>query len=513
MTTKTLKQAIGWLVTLLVVAAILSPLLPLSNSRGEDEKAAAAQQAKEKQALEKFDKAVELYNQGKYAEARQRLLEVRDSGVELGFFRTRELNSTLQKIDEQMKKAPGAAPAPAAAAPSPAPAPGAPPKPAVKEDFSAVYDKGVALYNAGKYEEAKAVFIRVRDSGDNLGFFKNRNLKNYLAQCDQKIAEASKPKPAPAPKVEKPAPVAKPAPAPAAPKVDYSALYDQGVKLYNDGKYAEAKTIFTRLRDEKADLGFFKNMGLKSYLSKVDAKLAEAAKPKPAPPAPVAKPAPSPAPVAKAEAKPAAAPPAPVAKPAPPAPVAKAEAKPAPAPAPKPAGPSEETVKAMTSLYYKGVALYGQGKYQEAIDALTKVGDSGVGLGWWNDAKLKRYIESARGEIQRSAMAQATEEAQRRKRKRPRRMRSGGRRPARNSPRRLPPRSRRKRPSSAASPQPCPKRASPPDPPPSRNISPQRNCTRRPCISIPKSATKRPAMFSSRSSTRASAWVGGTIAG
>ncbi len=65
----------------------------------------------------------------------------------------------------------------------------------------------------------------------------------------------------------------------------------------------------------------------------------------------------------------------------------------------------------MTALYYKGLDLYGQGKFKESLDAFTKVKESGVDLGWWNNSKLNRYINAAQGEMQRQAMAAATEEA------------------------------------------------------------------------------------------------------
>ena len=82
MATKTLKQAFAWLVTVVIVAGVLNSFLPSSVSRGEEEKAAAAQAAKEKQALEKFDKAVELFKQAKKLEKKAKELKAKEADIE-----------------------------------------------------------------------------------------------------------------------------------------------------------------------------------------------------------------------------------------------------------------------------------------------------------------------------------------------------------------------------------------------------------------------------------------------
>lgn len=352
MATKKMCQAFGRLVILSIVVCLLLPGLSI---QAQDQKSAPAQAdasaraEKEKQVMEKFDRAVELFNQGKYAEARQVLVEVRDSGVDLGYFKTRELNNYLQKAEEHLKKVPTPAPT----------EPGAKLKASEppKEDYSALFDKGEALFKAGKLEDAKKIFISVRDSGVNLGFFKNRRLKKYLEEIDQKLA-AAQPKPAPvatAKAAEKPAQAPTPAPKPEA--------------RPQPAKVAQATAPAKPQEAPKAP------------------------EPKPAPPAATAPAAPQPKPVAPKA-------PAPEQKKVVAAPPAKSQAP-----------PVEDKTKAMTELYHKGLSLYGQGKYKEALDIFLKVQESGVNLGWWHNARLKNYINSARGEIQRQEMALATEQA------------------------------------------------------------------------------------------------------
>ena len=229
-----------------------------------------AQEDKDAKVHANFGKAVTLYNQGKLKQARDLFLEVKNSGVYLGFFKNRDLHNYLARIEGQLRK-----------------------RPAERVDaMSAKFDRAETLYRQKRYVEAKRLFQEVRDSKANLGFFKTRALTSYLARIDEDIRnqrrEASAPpkqpdkKPAAAEPLtprakadraeKKPRAVEKPKRPPTAAEVarvkreQMIERYDKGVWLYDQGRWSEARDVFQKVADSGIDLGWWRNRSLQSKL-------------------------------------------------------------------------------------------------------------------------------------------------------------------------------------------------------------------------------------------------------
>ena len=248
----------------------------VADEKAAKEKAAAEAQSREaarKELLVRFDKAEGLYDAGRYAEAKQAFVDIQNAekarDLSLGFFKDRDVASYIAKSDKAIAKAAAAdaarktaqekaaaaakvenaaaekaaaqktagdkAAAEAAAkktaqekaaaaakadkaAAEQAAKTEAGKREAAKKELVAELDKAEGLYKAGKYAEAKPVYIEVKSLSESqkvdLGFWNTRTLNSRLSGIDAKIAKAEM---AAAPAVEKPAekPVEAPAEKPA----------------------------------------------------------------------------------------------------------------------------------------------------------------------------------------------------------------------------------------------------------------------------------------------------------
>lgn len=227
------------------------------------------------------------------------------------------------------------------------------------------FNKAVALYNQGKLDQARDLFLQVKNSGVYLGFFKNRDLYNYLARIEEQVRKA------PTDRVE-----------------EINAKYEHGKALYDEGRYVEAKKVFEEVRDSKVNLGFFKDRALKSYLARIDDDIQKqrrepAAAPKPGEQPPVAE-----------------KPTTPRAEPTPPAGKKVEEA----APVPTVDEVARVRKEQMISLYEEGKRFYDQDRWSEARDALQKVADSGVDIGWWRNRSLQSMLLNAKRRAEQKAV-------------------------------------------------------------------------------------------------------------
>ncbi|NOZ19523.1 MAG: hypothetical protein GXP25_00380 [Planctomycetes bacterium] len=236
------------------------------------EKPSASQEEKEAQVHADFNKAIALYNQGKLEPARNLFMKVKNSGVYLGFFKNRDLHNYLARIDEQLRK---------------------PPADRV-EEMQTKYEQAKGLFEEGRYLEAKRMFQAIAASKVNLGFFKNRQLKNYLAQVDEKIAQQKREGGAPIAKPPKTTPRAEPTPAPKkmvkkpqkpptpdmlaeAKKRQMTDLYEKGKQFYDDERWSDAKDCLQQVANSGVDLGWWRNRSLRSMLLNAKRRAEEAA--------------------------------------------------------------------------------------------------------------------------------------------------------------------------------------------------------------------------------------------
>ena len=217
-----------------------------------------SQEEREAKVHADFNRAIALYNQGKVEQARDLFIDVKNSGVYLGFFKNRDLHNYLMRVEEQLRK-----------------------KPSGEADaVAAKFDRAKILYKEKRYPEAKRLFEDVRDSNVNLGFFKMRELKSYLARVDDDIRKqrmkagtAEVPaKPAPKPAAPAPKAVKPPEKAPEAVEAERAkqeqmvALYDKGTRLFEEERWAEARDVFQQVADSGVDLGWWRNRSLQSKL-------------------------------------------------------------------------------------------------------------------------------------------------------------------------------------------------------------------------------------------------------
>lgn len=109
-----------------------------------------------------------------------------------------------------------------------------------KKDALAKFEQADALFNNGKFEEAKEQFRQVEATRTDLGYAKNRALRQRLAEIDQRIQVAK---------------------------------YDKAVDLYRSGELAKAKQALTEVKSSGVEMPFFKARDLDRYLEAIDEKV------------------------------------------------------------------------------------------------------------------------------------------------------------------------------------------------------------------------------------------------
>lgn len=152
------------------------------------DEAAAASSAVKDQLLAKFEQGKNLYKEGKYQEARVVLQETSDSaakaGVSLGSREDKQLGEYLADANEKILAESTRAEAAAAEAR----------KEQARDALVRQFDDGKALFDEGKYNEARTVFAKIAETqkaeGISLGFSKNRAVESYIAQSDKALARA-----------------------------------------------------------------------------------------------------------------------------------------------------------------------------------------------------------------------------------------------------------------------------------------------------------------------------------
>ena len=119
----------------------------------------------------KYEKACSLYKGGKLAEAKKLLVDVRESGVDLGWWKGRALQRQLADIDARLKKPVRPVSDPKAALA----------KKRAKEQEKKLAEAG-QLLNARKYAEAKRLLAELERTPSALPQEKRRLVAQYLRQ-------------------------------------------------------------------------------------------------------------------------------------------------------------------------------------------------------------------------------------------------------------------------------------------------------------------------------------------
>ncbi len=390
-------------------AEVAQPVAEAPAAPTEEEAAKEAKKKLKAEMMSLFEDGIDLYELEYYSEARDQLLKVRESGVDLGGFlgsNNRKLNKILAAIDKRLG-AERAEPK-VAKAEEAKPEPETPAKLAEEEKAKAAqaelksemlsqFTDGMVLYENGQLAEARELLTEVQKSGVDLGGFmgaNNRRLRRALADIEERTAakgeaevakaeEAKPEQPKPEePKAEQPKPAeAKPeVGVPAEPtqeaveaeaarqrKTEMIALFASGMADFEAGDLASAKVKLAKVRESRVDLGGFmgsNNRKLEKTLAKIDeqqAKLAKAEEAKPEAEAP-AEPTEEEKARAEAQAK-------------------KAQAE---------------------QMYRDGVTLYQAGQLDAALEAFREVQQMDVDLGWVKNSRLAKYIKNLPEDIEKA---------------------------------------------------------------------------------------------------------------
>ncbi|MEW6356824.1 MAG: hypothetical protein AB1696_10880 [Planctomycetota bacterium] len=248
------------------------------------------------------------------------------------------------------------------------------------EEMRAKFEQAKSLFDEGKYPEAKRLFVEIEASKVNLGYFKNRQVRNYLARVDEEIlkqrraAETPAEKPAstgaapaakPAEPVKKTSAVEEPKPT-AAPTAEVKKqqmvdLYEKGKQLYDDEKWSEARDCLQQVANSGVDLGWWRNRSLQSMLTNAKQRAEETA-------------------MRRARAP---------------------EATP-------------ERKKEMTEKFAEAEALYNAGKYDDAALLYQEIKSARVDLGADTNRAVDTHLQKALAESQRqraAAVGEADKEA------------------------------------------------------------------------------------------------------
>ncbi len=224
--------------------------------------AAAAEeesQAQVDEARAKYDAAKQLFDAEKYDEAKVILMELQASGVDLGSRTSRAIESMLTRIEKLEREAA---------------------EEEALQEALAQYEKAVNLYEEGRLEEARDVFVSIRDSGVSLGFFKNRRVRSYISKIDKEVLAAVEAEKRRAEEAEAAAERARQQEEEEAQARAMEAVlgkYESAVVMYKEGKLAEAKALFVEVRDSGVSLGRSTDKSLADYVAKIDNRLAEEA--------------------------------------------------------------------------------------------------------------------------------------------------------------------------------------------------------------------------------------------
>jgi len=352
--TTLLAAVLSLLVACAVAAEKPAPAKPKSSAGPKSSaKSGLSKEAKKKQMQAVYEKGMKLYKEGKYAECINELDKIKKAGVSLGWWTDMKVNNTLESAYEKLMKAKREAAKKAEEQK----------RKAKENEMRALLKQGVKLCKEKKYVESVQVLEKVKKSGVDLGFWDNMKLNSTLAKARDRQAEAekkaAKAKREAAKKAEEQARKAK--------EKEMRALFERGIKLYKEKKYTESVEVLEKVKKSGVDLGWWDNMKLNNTLGEARRKKARVVKR-----------------VLKA-------------KPQPPKKAAPVKAKP-------------KTKKAeMLALYEQGIALYKEKKYAESIDALEKVKQSGVDLGWWANSNCSNTLENARHKLMEIKKKEAEE--------------------------------------------------------------------------------------------------------
>ncbi len=208
-----------------------------------EEKEREAQEAKRKEANNLYRQADNLYRDQKYIEAKQIYARIAQLAVDLGRRKNKVVEERLAGIDEliEKKQAEDKAKADAEAR-----------KKAEEENkakWMSWFERGQELYKAGQYSEAKAVLVKVSESGVDLGRSVERNVASYLEKIEEEEAEAAK-------------------------RQAVSHLYAAAITSYGERKYAAALEQFREVsRSKYADKEL--RRAAKKYVDKAEESLAQ----------------------------------------------------------------------------------------------------------------------------------------------------------------------------------------------------------------------------------------------
>ena len=238
-----------------------------------ERKMAEASRAREKQKVALGEKYRAMYQQAKrlyeareFERAKPLFLKVQKSGIRLGFFGNMRLRRYLRTIDSDIAKKKRAV---AAAE-------------AKKRQQLVAFAAAEQAYRQGHYEQAKEAFLKVQQSGVNIGPAKTAALRSYLKTADAKIAEQRAAK---LEAIEKKlesgfleariAEIEKKMQENRRRRAEALATYDQAVRDYKAGKLEAAQKGFATVRASNVDIGEKRRGDLARYLDDVNARLRE----------------------------------------------------------------------------------------------------------------------------------------------------------------------------------------------------------------------------------------------
>jgi len=330
-----------------VAVNIFLPMVALAEKGQEDQAAAAKDRL-----VAEYEKAVELFEAGSLDDAEEVFLAVREDadaeGVDLGSKISRGIDKYLERIREKREDL-------------------------RRQELIDRYHAAVALYEDGRYEQAKEAFQSVKDDaeaeGISLGWLINRRINSYIEKSDAKAVEAV----LEAEKARRREKEREEAQARRQLEEDLLEKFRKGEALYKEGRYKEAKPILQEVSDvankNDVSLGWLADRRLRSYLAEVDEKIIEAAKQR------------------EAEVK---------------------EAR------------REEQRQELIRKYNEAVELYKAGNYAEAREAFAEIkaaqDEQNISIGWLADRRVVSYMEKAADEMAqaeaRLAAQAAAEEAE-----------------------------------------------------------------------------------------------------